>query len=812
MKLIKRFVLFSLTLMFLLFISFSTHASSIEVILQQQESSDLNMIRYVGKISGLEYTEIKDYSVTIVMYSPDGTKINENTKSYTTLYTKVKDIAEIQEDKVYYAVFTLSGLNSYSEYRLDCYFTFNLFDGTKYQTNHKYYEIGTKYSVSYSSYAGYTEGCYMEFNPYNNITDSTKYVAEYRSIDSNVFTKIDNELIRYNDGQFRVDYVGLKEGKYVIRVYTKINGIKYTSDEVEVLVTSDDRSGYAHFNYKSGVGAYNDDGTLKNDALVVYVNDNNKNNVQLTYGSKTYTGLGNILANVSNISVPLDIRIIGTISTTQWNKITYSSAAKSEALINEQMATVGNVTNKTFADTIIANGWNSYSDDLASGITTLEGLTSYFTYDEQSASATGYEYDSCWNMMNISNGKNITVEGIGTDAGIFQWGFVWKKCNSIEVKNLKFDDYTEDACSFESSSLQATEADTSKDLSIFNSGNLWIHNCTFEEGLNNWDLSCEKDKGEGDGSTDIKYVRNVTISYNKYVQTHKTGLVGGGNNHLQANITFHHNFYDGCQSRMPYARQANMHIYNNYYKNSTGTTMQIYAGAYAFIEGCYFQNDNKAFELSDKGYKTPAIKSFNNIFDGSKTTSPATVVVDREALVTNGNLFNQNFDTDSDFFYYDSENNRSDVKLLETAEEAKNTCIKYSGVLTASHYNSLIEEEAEQPSTPNIEIIHNFTESGKTSDFFTISGNLSTSKGSVSYNDLTLTQCLKIESSTSISFTSENNCTLILVFVEPSATIKIDGTKYTSSGDGTITVDLSSGTHTITKADMVNLFYIVVKM
>ena len=32
---------------------------------------------------------------------------------------------------------------------------------------------------------------------------------------------------------------------------------------VELNVISYDRSGYAHFNYTNGVGAYNDNGTLK---------------------------------------------------------------------------------------------------------------------------------------------------------------------------------------------------------------------------------------------------------------------------------------------------------------------------------------------------------------------------------------------------------------------------------------------------------------------------------------------------------------------------------------------------------------------
>lgn len=103
--------------------------------------------------------------------------------------------------------------------------------------------------------------------------------------------------------------------------------------------------------------------------------------------------------------------------------------------------------------------------------------------------------------------------------------------------------------------------------------------------------------------------------------------------------------------------------------------------------------------------------------------------------------------------------------------------------------------------------VHNFTLNDISSSFYTISGNLSTSKGTVNYGDLSLTQCLKMETATSIAFTSSGNGTLTLVFVEPTATIMVDNTKYTSDGTGIITVSLSAGSHTIAKADSANLFY-----
>ena len=108
--------------------------------------------------------------------------------------------------------------------------------------------------------------------------------------------------------------------------------------------------------------------------------------------------------------------------------------------------------------------------------------------------------------------------------------------------------------------------------------------------------------------------------------------------------------------------------------------------------------------------------------------------------------------------------------------------------------------------------VQNFTTDGKNSDFFSITGNLSTSKGTVSYNGLTLTQCLKMESSTNISFTVDADAELTLVFNSAnSSNVKVDGTRYTLS-NGILTMDVDAGTHTITKADTANLFYMAVSV
>lgn len=107
-------------------------------------------------------------------------------------------------------------------------------------------------------------------------------------------------------------------------------------------------------------------------------------------------------------------------------------------------------------------------------------------------------------------------------------------------------------------------------------------------------------------------------------------------------------------------------------------------------------------------------------------------------------------------------------------------------------------------------MIHDFTASGKTSTFYTITGNLSTGYGSATYAGLTLTQCLKMESSTNIAFTTTQAGTLTLVCGSSyTGAMSVDGTSYTPAS-GIVTVLLAAGTHTVKKIGTNYLFYMSV--
>ena len=110
--------------------------------------------------------------------------------------------------------------------------------------------------------------------------------------------------------------------------------------------------------------------------------------------------------------------------------------------------------------------------------------------------------------------------------------------------------------------------------------------------------------------------------------------------------------------------------------------------------------------------------------------------------------------------------------------------------------------------TPPAALIHNFTASGKISTFYTITGNMNSTNGSVNYDGIALTSRLKIESSTSITFTTIQSGTLTLVLDATfNGAIKVDNVSYTAVA-GIVNVPIVAGAHTITKGDITNLFYL----
>ncbi len=490
---------------------------------------------------------------------------------------------------------------------------------------------------------------------------ANKAKVEYKLSSSNSYIPVDKELIRQISADTaRVDILGLKGGaKYDFRITTGGGKIKILTG---VEISSQDRSGYAHHNYTGGVGAYNDDGTLKSDATVIYVTEENKNNVDGSGKS-----IAEYLASARGNKKPIAVRIIGTVGAATWKEdnVTYTKTSDntdSEGNLLPEAIKGANgkaldKKNWTQAE-LVAGGYNVLD---TSRFAELRGLSSTVKWDSSKQ-----EFDSCWNDCQIREVNNITVEGVGEDAEIFQWGMTFKNCNSVEVRNIRFYDYTEDACSIEGSENSTT-------LSGFKHKNFWIHHNTFDIGVNYWDVCKEQDKHDGDGSTDFKYLSHVTVSYNRYNGTHKTGLVGGSDSAHQACFTFHHNYYNACDQRMPLGRQANMHMYNNYYSGSGLYSISLRAGAYAFIENCVFtsgKSTTKPIELVKGSYGVPSAKVINCDIESKKISNGISggknlyVGNDRSATVEGDNLYGLDFELDEDFYIVSNMLDTNQVKAV----------------------------------------------------------------------------------------------------------------------------------------------------
>lgn len=158
-------------------------------------------------------------------------------------------------------------------------------------------------------------------------------------------------------------------------------------------------------------------------------------------------------------------------------------------------------------------------------------------------------------------------------------------------------------------------------------------------------------------------------------------------------------------------------------------------------------------------------------------------------------------------------NNEVDDTDAEVNQALKTALSSYTTTLVAVQGEGASPVDPDDPDDPiqpgnDTTLVHNFTTSGKQNSFFSITGNLSTSKGTVTYQSLTLTTCLKLESSTVVSFTTDREAILTLVFNTGFAgKVLVDDTVRTVT-NGVLTFTLPAGKHQVKKSDTANLYYI----
>ncbi|MDE7083394.1 MAG: pectate lyase [Clostridia bacterium] len=206
-------------------------------------------------------------------------------------------------------------------------------------------------SVKITEAAGDLEAAYVVWDKVAGAMGYNVYVKG----ESGDYTQLDAPLVREYKDCFRADAVGLKAGVYTLKV-VPTGGAELAEDEskaataTQITVLAHDRSGYAFVNGTSS-GAYNEDGTLRENANVLYITDENKHSVKMTVSGTECVGLQAILTAYKKETKPLSVRFIGNIG------VLDTATAMSDVgnfLIKE---TTAGVTVEGIGNDATANGW-----------------------------------------------------------------------------------------------------------------------------------------------------------------------------------------------------------------------------------------------------------------------------------------------------------------------------------------------------------------------------------------------------------------------------------------------------------------------
>ena len=681
--------------------------------------------------------------------------------------------------------------------------------------------------------SGWLESAYVEWQPVKNAEGYVAYVKESSASDD-AYEKLDDTLIRQYADYWRADALGLKEGSYVMKVTAVLKDGKTVSESTSSLeVEKYDRSGFAfseNSKFQTASGAYNDDGTLKKDAQVIYVTPETAKTCTAVVNGKEVTGFQSILdakqsAGTKDTS-PLDFRIVGCVT----------------------------------------------ADDV----------------DHFSSSAEGIQLKgkSAYTEM------NITIEGVGEDAAVQGFGFLVRNSGNVEFRNFAVMAFMDDGVSLDTKNCNiwvhnmdifygstGGDSDQAKgDGSVDIKGastNVTVSYVHF------WDSGKCSLCGMSDSAeflvtyhhnwfdhSDSRHPRIRVASvhiYNNYFDgnaKYGVGTTKGSSAFVEAN------YYRNCKNPMMSSMQGTDALGQGTFSGENGGMIKAYNNITVGASSLIYANSDAGTAKADavsfdaylassreetvpSSYKTVAGATTYNNFDTSSAydlgvaeediDDPQDVpsIVTKYAGRMNGGDFDWTFQESDDTNYsVDTAlkakvvNYKSSVLAIggykgvdvepSTTEKATESTTKATEATTKATESTTKATEAttkatesttEAPTTAPAETtakVHNFSTDGTSSDFYTISGKLSSNKGTVSYNGLSLDTCLKIESKTKITFTTTDKAELVLVFNQKnSSDIKVDGTVYTLT-DGILSLEIEAGSHEITKESTGNLYYMSV--
>ncbi|MEO3752366.1 right-handed parallel beta-helix repeat-containing protein [Streptomyces sp. B6B3] len=191
-------------------------------------------------------------------------------------------------------------------------------------------------------------------------------------------------------------------------------------------------------------------------------------------------------------------------------------------------------------------------------------------------------------MNDVASDKTI----VGNNgARITGGGFDINGQSNVIIQNLTFEDWDDDAINVQESST-----------------NIWIDHNTFYTG--------------SDGAVDIKRESDfITVSWNHLDGSGKSMLLGHSDDHSEdighLRVTYHHNWFDGSETRHPRVRFGDpVHVYNNYYyDNEYGVASTMGAGV--LVEGNYFENCDEPTLVGYASSDAGDVVARNNYATGS---------------------------------------------------------------------------------------------------------------------------------------------------------------------------------------------------
>ncbi len=196
---------------------------------------------------------------------------------------------------------------------------------------------------------------------------------------------------------------------------------------------------------------------------------------------------------------------------------------------------------------------------------------------------------SCAGMLQVSSNKSILGNSGATIAGC---GLNISEDSNVIVRNISFRDWDDDA------------------INVQYSTRVWIDHNSFTNGF--------------DGAVDIKRASDfVTVSWNRFFGHEKTMLLGHSDDNASEDVghlrvTYHHNWFDGTNSRHPRVRFGNpVHVYNNYYNSIGDYGVASTEGAGVLVEGNYFENTDDPFHRGEGSSSAGNLLARNNFFVGS---------------------------------------------------------------------------------------------------------------------------------------------------------------------------------------------------